>query len=72
MKVFISKTSDSWGEGKVKEYSDLHECITELLETENFGRWEPAIIVSKADDMTTEKCKEVCEYEIEIYDTYRE
>ena len=72
MKVYVTKTSDEWGTGKVQEYSDLHECITTLLETEDFGRWEPEIIVSKADDMTEEQCGEKCEYEIELYDDYRE
>ena len=72
MKVYVSKTSDTWGKGKVKEYTDLHECITTLLETEDFGKFDPEIIVSKADDMTESKCGEKCEYEIEIYDDYRE
>ena len=72
MKVYVSKTSDVWGEGKVKEYKDLQECIETLFATEDFGKCQPEIIVSKADDMSVEKCGEECEYEVEIYDDYRE
>lgn len=72
MKVFISKASGSWGEGQVKEYENLQDCIDTLLETEDFGSFEPGVIVGKADDTTKDKCGEACEYEVTIYDTWVE
>lgn len=72
MKVFVRKASDSWGKGQVKEYENLQDCIDTLLETADFGRFEPGVIVSKADDMTKDKCGEACEYEVTIYDTWIE
>ena len=72
MKIYVDKASDAWGKGKVKDYPDLQSCINELLETEDFGRFEPSIIVSKADDMTEDECGEKCEYKVTIYDDYIE
>lgn len=72
MKVFIRKASDSWREGQVKEYENLQDCIDTLLETADFGSFEPGVIVEKADDMTKDKCGEACEYEVTIYDTWIE
>ena len=73
MKVFVRKASDSWREGQVKEYENLQDCIDVLLETEDFGSFEPGVVVSKADDMTKDKsgCED-CEYEVMIYDTWIE
>ena len=74
MKVHISRSSDTWGNGKVEDFQNLQECIDTLFKTENFGRFgifKPEIIVSKADNKTVEKYGE-CEYEVEIYDDYRE
>ncbi|MBO7664061.1 MAG: hypothetical protein J6U01_11920 [Clostridia bacterium] len=68
MKVYVQKTSQVWGEGKAREYSNLSECIDSLLDNEDYGRWAPSVIVSRADDMTTEECGEKCDYEILIYD----
>lgn len=72
MKIYINKASDTWGKGKVKDYQDLQSCIADLFETEDFGGFEPTIIVSKADDMTKDKCGEECDFEVTIYDDYIE
>lgn len=73
MKVFVRRASDGWREWEVRTYySDIGECIDSLLINENFGRFDPSVIVSKADDMTTEKCGEECDYEVIIYDTWIE
>ena len=72
MRVLITKTSSPWGEGEVKEFSDMKDCIETLFKTEDFGRFEPELVISKADDLTPEKGGVECEYEIEIYDDYRE
>ena len=72
MKVFIKKASDSWEKWQVKEYENLQDCIDTLIETEDFGGFEPEVIVGKADDMTKDKCGTECEYEITIYDTWIE
>ena len=73
MKVFVRRASDGWREGKIREYySDIGECIDALLNTEDFGSFDPSVIVSKADDMTKDKCGEECDYEVIIYDTWIE
>lgn len=72
MKVFVRKASDWWRKGQVKEYENLQDCIDILLETADFGSFDPWVIVAKADDMTKEKCGETCEYEVIIYDTWIE
>ena len=72
MKAYVKRASDHWGSGKVKEFKDLQECINTLLETEDFDDCTPSVIVSKADDMTKDKCGERCDYEILIYDDYIE
>jgi len=71
MKVFVIRSSQWSEEGEVREYNDLDECITTLLETEDFGKFAPEIIVSKPDTLTPEKGR-MCDYEIELYDTWRE
>ena len=72
MRIYVDKANETWGKGKVKDYPDLQSCIKELLETEDFGRFKPCVIVSKADDMTEDKCGEKCEYEVTIYNDYIE
>ena len=72
MKVLVEKASDPFGRGQVKEYENLQDCIDTLLETEDFGRFEPGVIVEKTDDTTELKCGEACEYEVMIYDTWIE
>jgi len=72
MKVYVRKTSDAFGTGTVREYADLDECIETLLSFENFGGWYPELIVSRPDDITLKVCPEKCEYEVEIYDSWRE
>ena len=72
MKIYISRASDSWGKGKVNEYADLQDCISTLLDTETFGDFDAAVIVSRSDDMTMEKCGTETEYEVMIYDTWIE
>ena len=72
MKVYVERSSDPWGKGTVREYADLDECIETLLATEDFGKWYPEIIVSRPDDITVKKIGEKVEYEIELYDSWRE
>ena len=72
MKIFVRKASDSWREGSVREYADLQDCIDTLLATEDFGSFEPGVIVERADDMTRDKCGEECVYKVTVYDTWIE
>lgn len=72
MKIWVRKARDSWREGKVKEYDNLQDCIDNLLDTEDFGGFEPGVIVARADDMTKDKSGEECDYEVTIYDDYVE
>jgi len=71
MKIFVTKSSEWRKDGEVKEYDNLKECIETLLNTEDFGEFEPGLIIKKPDDFYHEKTKE-CDYEIEIYNTWRE
>ena len=72
MKIYVSRASEPYGTGVAKDYESLGDCVETLLNTENFGTFEPGVIVTKADDMTEEKCGEKCEYEVMIYDTWVE
>ena len=72
MKVFVRKASDLWRKGQVKEYENLQDCIDTMLETEDFGKFNPGVIVEKADDMTKDESGEACEYKVIIYDTWIE
>jgi len=73
MKIWVHRARDSWREGQAKEYSDLKECIDILLGTEDFGSFEPSVIISKADDMTKELSgREDCDYDVMVYDTWIE
>ena len=72
MKIYVDKASDKWEKGKVKDYPNLQWCIADLFETEDFGDLEPAVIVSKGDDITKDKCGEECEYKVTIYDDFVE
>ena len=71
MKFFVTRSSKWRKDGEVREYDNLDECIETLLNTEDFGSFEPELIISRPDDFYPEKSKE-CDYEIEIYDTWRE
>lgn len=71
MKIFVTRSSEWRASGTVKEFEDLDSCINTLLETEDFGDYEPEVIVSKVSNPMFEKEKE-CEYAVEIYDTWRE
>ena len=73
MKIWVHKASKLWREGEIREYSGLEECVKTLLDTEDYGSFEPGVIVSKADDMKKDisGCEE-CEYDVMIYDTYIE
>lgn len=70
MKIFVRKASGSWRKGKVTECENLQDCIDTLLETADFGGYEPGVIVQKADDMTKDICGEMCEYVVTIYDDW--
>ena len=71
MKVFVTKASKWRRDGEVREYESLEECIKTLLKTEDFGKFAPEVIVSEPDDFLLDNHKE-CDYEVEIYDTWRE
>lgn len=64
MKVLVTKTND-WDFEEIREYKDLNECCKTLLTTENFNGSSPELVVSFTDN-------EECEYEVEIYNSYRE
>ena len=72
MKVLVSKASEPWGEGQIEEYEDLQDCIDTLLETADFGRFSPSVIVRNADGITEYKSGGACKYEVTIYDTWIE
>lgn len=64
MKVLVTKTND-WDFEEIREYKDLDDCCKTLLTTENFRGSSPELVVSFTDN-------EECEYEVEIYNSYRE
>lgn len=66
MKVLVTRTSD-WNFKEIREYKDLDECCkTLLLSKEYFSNPHAGELVVAFSD------KEGCEYEVEIYDGYRE
>ena len=71
MKVFVTHSNGWSRDGQVREYENLESCVNTLLETENFNNWEPSVIISKIDDLVPDFGKE-CEYQVEIYDSWRE
>ena len=71
MKVFVTRSSGWSSEGEIREYKDLDECVETLLKTEDFGNFEPGLVISRPDDLRPEREKS-CDYEVEIYDTWRE
>ena len=71
MKVFVTRSSKWISDGEVREYKDLTECIETLLSKEDYGMFSPELVISRPDDYLPEKAKS-CEYEVEIYDTWRE
>ena len=70
VKICITKTSD-WNFFDVKEYENLEACVNELLALDLFGHNSPALVISKPDDCTPKEATD-CDYEVEIYDTWRE
>ena len=64
MKVMVTMSCD-WNFNEIREYKDLNECCKALLTTENFYGSKPELVVSFTDN-------EECEYEVEIYNSYRE
>lgn len=71
MTVFVTRSSGWSSEGEIREYKDLDECVETLLKTEDFGKFAPELIISRPDDLLPERAKS-CDYEVEIYDTWRE
>ena len=67
MKVYIRKTSD-WKFAEVREYGSLEECVDKLLAeySNNCGE----LVISKPGDFP--EAASHCDYEVEIYDTWRE
>lgn len=64
MKVMVTMSS-GWNFNEIREYKDLDECCKTLLTTENFYGGKPELVVSFTDS-------EECEYEVEIYNSWRE
>lgn len=71
MKVFVTYSSKWARDGEVREYESLETCVKTLLETEDYRKRKPHIIISMIDQLTPDFGQD-CEYEIEIYDTWRE
>jgi hypothetical protein len=71
MKVYVHRSSGWTKDGEVREYEDLETCVKTLLETENFHNWSPELIISKIDDLVPDFGQN-CDYQIEIYDAWRE
>ena len=71
MKVFVTRSSKWTRDGEVREYENLETCIKTLLETEDYGKWKPQLVISTIDQLIPDFGQD-CEYEIEIYDTWRE
>ena len=71
MKVFVHKSSE-WSEnGEVREFESMKECVDTLLDSDVFVRFAPEIIISRINSITPDKGKD-CDYDIELYDTWRE
>lgn len=64
MKVLVTKTND-WDFEEIREYKDLDECCRTFLTQEDYRGSTPELVVSFSEN------KE-CEYEVEIYNSYRE
>ena len=72
MKVYVFRTSEFYGKnGEVREYKSLDDCVADLLTNEDFKGWSPELVVSRPDDITPDIGKS-CDYEVEIYDSWRE
>ena len=71
MKVFVHKSSEMMEDGEVMEFADMKECVDTLLRSDAFVRFAPQLIICRPDILMPEKGKE-CEYEIELYNTWRE
>lgn len=71
MKAYVFKTSEYSKKGEVKEYKNLEDCVDDLLANEDFHGYEPELVVSKPNSITSEIGRS-CDYEVEIYDTWRE
>ena len=69
MKVYITKTSD-WKFAEVREYGSLEECVDKLLAEEDFFNNREELVISKTGDFP--EAASHCDYEVEIYDTWRE
>ena len=69
MKVLVTKTSD-WKFNEVREYGSLEECVKTLLTTETFADSAPELVVSFVPAWMDES--RYCDYEVEIYDDWRE
>lgn len=76
MKVFVTRSSGFISDGQAREYENLEECVNTLLEKENYGKFEPELVISKPATLTKlgflPGMEKDCEYVVEIYDTWRE
>ena len=73
MKVFVHKTSGMRGQGQILESENLETLCNLLLNFQDFGRFQPELVISKPDmDCPYDEREKQCEWVIEIYDDYRE
>lgn len=70
VRIYIRKTSD-WNFGYIHEYENLETCVNELLALDLYGNNSPELVISKPDDCSPKEADD-CDYEVEIYDTWRE
>ena len=70
VRIYITKTSD-WNYRNVKDYENLEACVNELLASDAFHDSSPELVISKPDDCVPKEADD-CDYEVEIYNTWRE
>lgn len=67
MKILVTKTSD-YDYEKIIECDDLKACVDALMKKHK----QDKLVISKIPGWYTSEAKKECDYEIEIYDDYRE
>ena len=73
MKIYITHTNTRFNEGEIRECESLDTCCASLIDTEDFGKFAPGLVVSKPDmDSPLEEKAKGCDWCVEIYDDYRE
>ena len=73
MKAFVHKTSGLRSQGEIMESESLETLCNSILDIQDFGEFDPEIVVSKPDkDYPYDEREKQCDWVIEIYDDYRE